>query len=411
MIRFISKLSGNEYILGKKSDALKFQEELNNAGLTKETYADKFFKNLSDKKHSRPLLNNEFYLYKKINFAKETFEKVIIDKKWKCELCENFYATNTSSFWSHVSRVHHLSINEYLEKVNYKQTNEKTYCSFCGKEAEFSITLDPTNKTYTKTYRSPRCNTYECNNNLCLEFFKKTYEESKKQFEHIGGKTEYLCKLYKTDPEGLKKIGKSKKAKHKSHWKSNLHGFIEKYGIEEGKRRYEQRCKNVGYGTSLAGYIDRLGKEEGTKRYLAKLEKCANFHKRNKNITSKGELELFNLLNEENNSYKLEYPTPFGIIDIYNKEKNVIIEYYGDYWHCNPLFYKKDYYHKILNMTAEEKQQFDERKNINYLKKLNNPFIVIIWESSFKAIDKNILKNQINEFIKNEKNKGKILWI
>ena len=62
-------------------------------------------------------------------------------------------------------------------------------------------------------------------------------------------------------------------------------------------------------------------------------------------------------------------------------------------------------------MTAEEKQQFDERKNINYLKKLNNPFIIIVWESSFKAIDKNILKNQINEFIKNEKNKGKILWI
>lgn len=411
MNKFISRLSGKEYILAKKLDRSEFQKELDKAGLTRETYADKFFKNLSDKKHLRPLKDGEFYLYKKINYVKETYEKVIIDKKWKCELCENFYATNTSSFWSHVSRVHHLSINEYLEKVNYHQTTEKIYCSFCGKEAEFSITLDPENKTYTKIYKFPRCNTYECNNNLCLEFFNKPYEECKKQFEHIGGKTEYLCKLYKTDPEGLKKIGKSKEAKHKSKWKSNLHGFIEKYGIEEGKRRYEQRCKNVGHGTSLAGYIERLGKEEGTRRYLAKLEKCADFHKRNKNITSKGELELFNLLKEESNSYELEYATPFGIIDIYNKEKNVIIEYYGDYWHCNPLFYENDYYHKAIKMTAEEKHKFDESKNNNYLKNLNNPFIIIIWESSFKAINKDILKEQINEFVENEKNKGKILWI
>lgn len=407
---FISKLSGKTYKIGVKNDIISFEKELKNANLTKELYAEKFFKNLSDKKHLRDLKSGEFYLYKKINFTQETYERVIIDKKWKCELCENFYATNTSSFWSHVSRVHHLSINEYLDKINYTPTTEKVNCSFCGKEAEFSITLNPENKTYTKIYKQPRCNSYECNDKLCLEFFGKHYEDCKKQFEHIGGRTDYLCKLYKTNKEGLIKIGKSKVAKNPSHWKSNLAGFIEKYGIEEGKKRYYERCKNVGFGSTLKGYIQRLGKEEGIKQYLTKIEKCANFHKRNKNITSKGELELFHLIND-NDTYKLEFPTPYGIIDIYNEERNVIIEYYGDYWHCNPQFYNDEYYHKILNMTALEKHKYDENRIQTYIKNLNNPIIVIIWESSFKLMNKGDVKNQINEFINNENNKGKILWI
>ena len=365
---FISKISGKTYKIWTKDDKILFEKELEVANLTKETYADKYFKNLSDKKHQRELKEGEFYLYKKINFRQSTYEKVIIDKKWKCELCENFYATNTSSFWSHVSRVHHLTINEYLEKNDYKPTTKKVYCSFCGKEAEFSITLNPENKTYTKIYKQPRCNSYECNDKLCLEFFGKHYEDCKKQFEHIGGRTDYLCKLYKTDEEGLIKIGKSKVAKNPSRWKSNLSGFIQKYGIEEGKKRYKERCKKVGFGSTLEGYIQRLGKEEGTKQYLEKIEKCANFHKRNKNITSKGELELFHLIND-NDTYKLEFPTPYGIIDIYNEERNVIIEYYGDYWHCNPQFYNDEYYHKILNMTALEKHKYDENRIQKYIKK------------------------------------------
>jgi len=35
--------------------------------------------------------------------------------------------------------------------------------------------------------------------------------------------------------------------------------------------------------------------------------------------------------------------------------ENKIIEVYGDYWHCNPEMFDKDYYHKQLKMTAKEK--------------------------------------------------------
>jgi len=33
-------------------------------------------------------------------------------------------------------------------------------------------------------------------------------------------------------------------------------------------------------------------------------------------------------------------------VDIYVPSKKLIIECFGDYWHCNPNLYKPEYYHK-----------------------------------------------------------------
>ena len=35
--------------------------------------------------------------------------------------------------------------------------------------------------------------------------------------------------------------------------------------------------------------------------------------------------------------------------------KNKIVEINGDFWHCNPKIYDKNYYNKMINMTAEDK--------------------------------------------------------
>ena len=63
-------------------------------------------------------------------------------------------------------------------------------------------------------------------------------------------------------------------------------------------------------------------------------------------------------------------------------------------------------------MTAKEKHEYDKNRVETYIKNLNNPIVVIVWESSFKELkNKEDIKSQINEFINNENNKGKILWI
>jgi len=68
-----------------------------------------------------------------------------------------------------------------------------------------------------------------------------------------------------------------------------------------------------------------------------------------------------------------------GMIDFYLPIKNIIIEVYGDYWHCNPKFYHANYYHKNLNMIAEQIWIKDQKKNE---KCLNLGYkVVLLWEN------------------------------
>ena len=64
--------------------------------------------------------------------------------------------------------------------------------------------------------------------------------------------------------------------------------------------------------------------------------------------------------------------------DILIPSLNKIIECYGDYWHCNPLKYTADYYHKRIHKTAQEIWNKDDER-IKLLQ--DNGYIVeIIWE-------------------------------
>ena len=42
--------------------------------------------------------------------------------------------------------------------------------------------------------------------------------------------------------------------------------------------------------------------------------------------------------------------------------KNKIIEFQGDYWHCNPNLYDKDFYNKVKQKTAQEIWNYDNVK-------------------------------------------------
>ena len=42
--------------------------------------------------------------------------------------------------------------------------------------------------------------------------------------------------------------------------------------------------------------------------------------------------------------------------------KNKIIEFQGDYWHCNPKLYDKDFYNKVKQKTAQEIWEYDKIK-------------------------------------------------
>jgi len=112
-------------------------------------------------------------------------------------------------------------------------------------------------------------------------------------------------------------------------------------------------------------------------------------------------IKLINMIVDSNGFIDLKKRKTFPDILINN---NIIIECYGDYWHCNPSFFNSDYYHKQIRKTAKEIWENDSERV-----KLLNSYgynVIIIWENDYKTkkITLNDIKNKINEIYKNNKN-------
>lgn len=60
----------------------------------------------------------------------------------------------------------------------------------------------------------------------------------------------------------------------------------------------------------------------------------------------------------------------------------MLIEYNGDYWHCNPKKYKADYFNIKVNMTAKEIWDRDAAKEKLAIKYGYN--FLTIWESDYR---------------------------
>lgn len=67
--------------------------------------------------------------------------------------------------------------------------------------------------------------------------------------------------------------------------------------------------------------------------------------------------------------------------DFYIKDKNLLIEFNGDYWHCNPEKYQPGYFHTVKQMTATQLWEQDEKKRQLAINSGYN--FITIWEKDF----------------------------
>jgi len=61
--------------------------------------------------------------------------------------------------------------------------------------------------------------------------------------------------------------------------------------------------------------------------------------------------------------------------------KKKIVEFHGDFWHCNPKIYNENEIHKVIKLTSKEIWANDKRKKDCAVE--NNYDIFIIWESEY----------------------------
>lgn len=106
--------------------------------------------------------------------------------------------------------------------------------------------------------------------------------------------------------------------------------------------------------------------------------------------TSKKEKQIIQFLKSLGIKSIQSYRVDTKICDIYIPEMNLIIEYFGDYWHCNPIKYESDYYNQKKGKTASEIWDYDKQKLDLIIRMGYN--LEVIWESELKHDNKKILE-------------------
>ena len=328
-------------------------------------------------------------------------------EKWKCKICGkeiNYKGVKSETYVRcHIQRSHKITYFEYLYQYynNIGENKEIEKCNFCKtRDAVPNLNVNHKDATYFFTYENGYfCQTDECKNEISLKILGKPYD---KQFEYIGSRVDYLSILHKKD---VKEINYSKSRGFRDpnfRFVVLLENFIKLYGIEEGTKKYKERNKKISYSNTKQFYFDKYGEEEANERWAKRQAQLERFICQKYTSQSKASLSISNLLKNLNISFEDEKPYKnenfFGKMDYYLPDYNIIIEYYGVYWHCHPKKYKGYYYNSRLKSFAYEIWERD-KKRLNFLHNHvfeEQPSIIVIWEKS--KIDEIILYDLINTY-------------
>jgi len=235
------------------------------------------------------------------------------------------------------------------------------------------------------------------NFNTRLEYWVNKYGEEEGKQKYIERQnTSSLNKLIKRygEEEGKQKYIEINESKNLS-----LENFIRRYGNERGIELYEKNIEVRKFVRSKEYRINKYGEEKyremitkstknNTKVSIIGLNFCLlieDMIDKNKVKTYYGENEYIFYTGDKNQ--KLICP------DFYIKGNNIsiVIEFYGDYWHKNPVKYDE---------TEEVKRVWEKDKNrVNLLKENFNCDCHVIWERDFKK-NKQVVLNKFKEIFK-----------
>jgi G:T-mismatch repair DNA endonuclease (very short patch repair protein) len=112
-----------------------------------------------------------------------------------------------------------------------------------------------------------------------------------------------------------------------------------------------------------------------------------------RSTVSKPQRDLYNNLSELYRC-KLETLLPFHSVryfaDIFIPDNNIVIEFMGNYWHCNPLMYKEDYWHKKKCQYARDVWESDKIRK-ETLEKLGY-IVYYVWESDYTRDKETVIR-------------------
>lgn len=249
-----------------------------------------------------------------------------------------------------------------------KKINPKTDNNYTREESEYKIRSQ---RKFNIEYWIERGLTKDEAILKIKDIQKENSSKRKKYHGVTWNQFEYWMKKEKiTEKEAKKKVSELQKT-------FDLEKIIKRYGKIEGTIRYENMCKNLSNSQSLNGFINRYGIEEGNKKYIETIiKRCSNTY------TSKESLILFKKIYKKIRKYLQRNEIYWGISGskeyfLYNKDLKkvffydftipslkIIIEYHGKRYHPNPKWDQEKWDKwNFMGLNAKEKRDMDVYKN------------------------------------------------
>lgn len=189
----------------------------------------------------------------------------------------------------------------------------------------------------------------------------------------------------------------------KQSYTESLQYCLDKFG-NEGYRIFVERCKNkqLSLDRFTKKYGEVIGKEKWEsyrKKYIESFQRRSPHSKKSQQFFTKLREKLSNLtIYDSSNGEKffVDKNGNFASVDFFIEEINLVIEYYGDFWHANPAIYSSD--DKIhTSYTAKDIWERDA----NRLKIFNHTKTIIVWELNANDDKINELVNLIENELRN----------
>jgi len=243
-----------------------------------------------------------------------------------------------------------------------------------------------------------------------LYWIKKGYSEEEAKKKAI----EYQENMRRAFQENIK----NNPQMYEARTETQLKYWINKgYTEEEAKEKLKERQRTFTldkcikkYGKEKGFDVWRKRHEEWSKKIEAKYRN-GEFSKMCKHNYSNIELEFLEELLDKLNTNEKYYCALDNQKQFFRHFKEnqqtyaydfvmgkKIIEFNGDYWHCNPKIYEADYYHKMIKCTAKEKWEFDKTKK-ELIEKYGYK-VMIVWEYDYRK-NPEITINRCIEFLNN----------
>jgi len=293
------------------------------------------------------------------NEKQNQFDMLIKDYDYvECAIC----GYKAIELTGHINQIHKMDCSNYKTKYNAEVV--------CGKKKERVQGENNPAYQHNGKFSKHSKNFIHGYDEEWHENFKKEQSERIKNNPVAKEKNAFCREHYETE-------GEYRKAQTR-----DLDWFQSKYGEEEGEIRWKAKTEK------WLNTLNSKSDEEKSEINKKKIWKKGMISDLEKEIVEKIRISI----PEIQHQFQVRNGTKWFVYDVFYNNK--IIEINGDYWHANPLKYKKDDFNSMMKMTSETIWKKDEIKKEWAIQ--HGYEVLTIWEQEFKTNPNETIQKCIN---------------